>query len=92
MPRAPRIGCTITYELLQPLTDLPRNTIYQAAARSAVSVKRMGLDITNIESVILWVAAHGRIDLRRRIAALAAPAWNDSPRSAPVKKRRRKKA
>ena len=63
------------YEAIQALTNLPRNRIYKA---SGASVKdRQKLDITDLESVIIWLAAHGKPELRRAICGYAAQALID---------------
>jgi hypothetical protein len=66
-------GLTITYELIHDLTDVEMNTVYQAGAKpKADNDQRQRLDINSLESVILWVAAHGKTSLRLKICGYSA--------------------
>jgi hypothetical protein len=64
---------TVTFQSIQKLTDVTLNCLHQASGK--VKPGRQHLDIENLESIILWVAAHGKIKLRQQITALAAPAF-----------------
>jgi hypothetical protein len=85
MSRHPKEGARITYELITALTDNTVNTVHVAATvpkNPTTRQRRQTLDIDSLESVILYVAKHGKKRLRQRIAAKAAPAWDDDESSA----------
>jgi len=72
----PQQGAHVTFDAIADLCDVSANTMYQASRRPGSGPgqrKRQPLVIDDLESVILWVAAHGRVPLRRKIAAYAAP-------------------
>jgi hypothetical protein len=77
MPRKPTAGCLVTYESVHHLTDLSMNALYQAATPPKAPRKRHELDINSLESVVLWLAAHARTDIRKRICGLAAQSLLD---------------
>ena len=78
MPPQPVPGVTITYETVQKLTNLPFNTLYQAAGKSA-KPGRQRLDINDLRSIVLYLAGHGQPELRRQMCGLAAQSLIDSP-------------
>lgn len=91
MGRKELTGLTITYAEIAKLTDSTLNAVHQAAAKSRASCPtRQMLNIGDLESVVLWVAGHGKVELRQRIAAAAAPAWSDTPEYSRTAKRVRK--
>ena len=77
MPRHPTAGVIVTYACVHDLTDTTLNFVYQSATRAKPPHKRQFLDIHSLESVVLWLASHGRTDLRRRILGLAAQSMLD---------------
>jgi hypothetical protein len=77
MANRPKQGPRITYEIVQGLTDLTIDAIHQAGARPKPGVKRQHLDLSSLESIVLWVAAHGHVDLRRKICGYAAQSLLD---------------
>jgi hypothetical protein len=75
-----KLGKTITYELIAELTDNTINTVHVAATvpkNPTTRQRRQSLNINSLESVILYVAKHGKKRLRQRIAAKAAAAWDE---------------
>ena len=70
-------GLIITYASIHSLTDLSINSVHQAAARGPLS-------ISDLESVVLWVAEHGKQKLRKKICCLSASSLleEDKPRLA----------
>lgn len=90
MPRPPLEGLTITYERVQALTNLPINTLHKAGAGGAGEY-RQKLDLNSLESVVLWLACHGTVDLRKKICAYAAQSLLDSGALPGVPRTRKKK-
>jgi hypothetical protein len=64
----------MTPEVIAALTDTTISSVYNAVARSR-SHDRMKLDLTDLDSVITWLCAHAKPELRRKWAAHAAKAW-----------------
>lgn len=64
-------GPVITYELLADLTGLSLNAVQQCGAPHPAK-RRHNLDITSLESVCLWLAAHGNDEFRTQLCGLAA--------------------
>ena len=91
MPRPPLEGLTITYEKVQALTDLPLNTLHKAGAGRAAGEYRQKLNLDSLESVVLWLACHGTVSLRKRICAHAAQSLLDSGALPGVPRTRKKK-
>jgi len=89
-----REGVTLTYEKVQALTDLPINTLHQAATKPPPGKKRQHLNLGCLESVVLWLASHGKPELRKKICGLSASCLLDEgilpgvPRSGPRRKKR----
>jgi hypothetical protein len=73
----PRAGVLVSYEAVQALTDLPINTLHQAATIPPPNRKRMRLDIESLESVVIWLAKHGKRTLRQKILAHSAESLLD---------------
>ncbi len=63
-------GPPLTYELVHKLTDLSINSLHQAGGKPKPGRQR--LDLQSLESVVLWVAAHGKPELRMKICGHAA--------------------
>jgi len=87
------IGQIITYEAIQKLTDLSLNALHQAGGKP--KPVRHPLDIQSLESVILWLARHGKRELRVQMVGLAAEALIDgdlAPGSSGTPRRPKKKA
>ena len=99
MPRPQIYGPPLTYESIQKLTDLNINTLHQAGGKPKPGRQR--LDIQSLESVVLWLAAHGKRKLRIQLCGLSAQALLDgevtpgtthgAPRRA-IKKKTKKRA
>jgi hypothetical protein len=68
----PRKGVLVSYEVVQALTDLPINTLHQAATTPPPGRKRMHLNIESLESVVIWLSAHGSRQLRQKMLAYSA--------------------
>jgi len=68
-------GPPLTYEMVQKLTDLSINSLHQAGGKPKPGRHR--LDLQSLESVVLWVAAHGKPELRMKICGHAAGALLD---------------
>jgi hypothetical protein len=92
MGRNPLTGPVITYELIQSLTDLSMNALHQAGGQK-VKPHRQRLDLGSLESVVLWLAGHGKRELRIKMCGLAAQALlgDGDQCGAPKKVRRRAK-
>ncbi len=87
MPRSYKQGVIVTSEVIAELTGGSLNAVHQATRR-VPSRKRQKLDINSLESVVLWIAAHGRRELRQKIAALAAQSFISPAAGAPKKSRK----
>ena len=68
-------GPPLTYELIRKLTDLSENALHQAGGKPKPG--RQPLDLRSLESVVLWVAGHGKRKLRIKMCGLAAQALLD---------------
>ena len=70
------------YEDLARLSGMGKNAIWQ-------HVRRGNLDAADLESVLVWLARHGRLALRQRLvaAALGAPEHKAKPTRKKAKRR-----
>jgi len=71
----PLQGHVVTFDSIAELCDVSENALYQASRRPGSGPgrkKRQPLMIDDLESVVLYIAAHGRVPLRRKIVAYAA--------------------
>ena len=82
--------CEVTYKDIASLTDVTLNAVYQAATPAKNGKSRQLLDLESLESVVLWLAAHGKTDLRRRICAYSAQALLDEGALSGAPKKRRR--
>ena len=68
-------GQQLTYEAIHKLTDLSINALHQAGGKPKPD--RQPLDLQSLESVVLWLAGHGKRELRIKMCGLAAQALLD---------------
>ena len=64
---------TYTYANIAKLADMSRNSCHQHVARG-------NLDPADLESVLVWLARHGKFGLRKRIVGAALSRELHSPK------------
>lgn len=86
MPR-PVSSAALTYQDVLGLTDYPSmDAIYQAA-RGPGKKNRHSFTLNDLESIVLFLAAHGKPELRKKICGYSAAVYAEEDASLRRRKR-----